>query len=253
MNYDETVAEAKRLEERRQGLRTHRSAGEVQAAISGVLSQSVEIFQRKRTVGDISNNCQRTDSHTVEACAGVAQMREELAAATEEQELERRLSMLMSQARELRERGAMKTPDPQGELVSRISGGRLSPQDVDRALSMLLAMTIELVSAFGPVILSNYAEATKRGNCQQREKKVGLVADFLAERIEPAANTETVSELALYADYAGWCRASDRAALLPPEFVAGFDQIRAELGLGKIRKRKGSYAGIALLETRATG
>jgi len=39
---------------------------------------------------------------------------------------------------------------------------------------------------------------------------------------------------------------SDRVALSAAEFVTGFDQLRAENGLGKIRKRKGSYAGIRL-------
>jgi len=73
-----------------------------------------------------------------------------------------------------------------------------------------------------------------------------LVIDFLAERFEPAANTETLSESALYTDYAYWCRASDRVALSAAEFVTGFDQLRAENGLGKIRKRKGGYRGIRL-------
>ena len=67
-----------------------------------------------------------------------------------------------------------------------------------------------------------------------------LVIDFLAERFEPAANTETLSESALYADYASWCRASEPEALSAAEFVAGVDRLRAENGLGKIRKRKGS-------------
>ena len=49
----------------------------------------------------------------------------------------------------------------------------------------------------------------------------GLVVDYLAERIEPAANTDTLSESALYADYAAWCRASGRAAVSAAEFVAG--------------------------------
>ena len=71
-----------------------------------------------------------------------------------------------------------------------------------------------------------------------------LVIDFLAERIEPAANTETLSESALYTGYASWCRASGREALSAAEFVDGFDRLRAENGLGKIRKWKGSYAGI---------
>ena len=63
-------------------------------------------------------------------------------------------------------------------------------------LSLLLAMTIELVSAFGPTVLSNYADATK-GNDRKGGKKHKLVIDDLSERIEPAANTDTLSESAL--------------------------------------------------------
>ena len=63
--------------------------------------------------------------------------------------------------RGLRERGAMKPADPQAELLARLSRGWLSPHDIGPGLSLLLAVTIELVSAFGPTVLSNYAEATE--------------------------------------------------------------------------------------------
>ena len=100
MNYDETVAEAKRLEERRKGVRAHRSAAELEAAINAALLRPVESFQRIRgTVGEMSNNCRRADPRTTEACAEVAQLREDLAAANEERELDRRLSDLTDQAR----------------------------------------------------------------------------------------------------------------------------------------------------------
>ena len=44
----------------------------------------------------------------------------------------------------------------------------------------------------------------------------------------PTANTEMLSESALYTGYASWCRASDREALPVPEFVTGLDQLRTE-------------------------
>jgi hypothetical protein len=81
---------------------------------------------------------------------------------------------------------------------------------------------------------------------EKQAEAAGLVVDYLAEHIEPAADTETVSEGALYAGYTAWCRASDLAALSLAEFVAGFDHVRAENGLGKIRKRKDGYGGIRL-------
>ena len=115
------------------------------------------------------------------------------------------------------------------------------------------------VSAFGPIVLSSYAEATDgryaargdqasaQGSLEKPTQSPGLVIDFLAERIEPAANTETLSQSALYADYAAWCRAHERTALPAVEFVGEVDKARAENDLGNvIRKRKGGYSGIRL-------
>ena len=82
---------------------------------------------------------------------------------------------------------------------------------------------------------------------QQRDKPPGLVIDYLADRIEPAANTETVSESALYVDYATWCCASGSAAVSAAEFVAEVDHLRVENDLGDvIRKRRDRYCGIKL-------
>ncbi len=248
MTYAETKAELERLEKRRTGLRAHRAAAELDAAIKAALARPVESTQHLRgTLGDLSNNCQRAGSRTLEACAEVSHLREELAVANEERDLDRRLSELTGQARQLRERGAMKPADPQAELLARLSHGWLSPHDVGPGLSLLLAVTIELVSTFGPTVLSAYAEATDSRGREQPAKALGLVIDYLAERIEPAANTETLSESALYADYQAWCRTSERMALPAPEFVTGLDQLRADNGLGKIRKRKDCYCGIRLV------
>ena len=50
MNYDETVTEAKRIEQKRKGLRAHRPAAELEAAINALLLQSR---------GEISENTRR--------------------------------------------------------------------------------------------------------------------------------------------------------------------------------------------------
>jgi hypothetical protein len=248
-NYDETVAEEKRLEEKRKGLRRHRSAAELEAAINAGLLRPVESSQRIRgAVGELSNNCHRADARTAESCAEIGRLREELAAANEERDLERRLSALTTQARALRERGAMKAADPQAELLSRLSAGLLSPADIGPGLSLLLAMAIELVSAFGPTVLSNYAEATERSDGQRRDKPADRIVDYLAERIEPAANTDTLSQSALYADYTAWCCATGRAAVTAAAFVAEVDRLRVENDLGDvIRKRRDRYCGIRLV------
>jgi hypothetical protein len=185
-------------------------AWKLEAAITALLLRPVESNQRIRgTVAEVSANCQRADARTTEACGEISQLRKDLAAANEEHDLDRRLSELTSQARQLRERGAMKAADPQAELLSRLSGGPLSPHDVGPALSLLLARTIELVSAFGPTVLSNYAEATERSNGERRDKP--------ADRVAAA-------------------------------FVAEVDRLRVANDLGDvIRKRKDRYCGIRLV------
>ena len=250
MTYAETQAELERLEKRRKGLRQHRPAAELDAAIKAALARPVESTQHLRgTVGDLSSNCQRAGSRTLEACAEVSNLREELAVANEERDLDRRLSDLMGQARQLREQGAMRAADPQAELLARLSRGWLSPHDIGPGLSLLLAVTIELVSAFGPTVLSTYAEATENGaHCEPAKSPLGLVIDYLADRIEPAASTETLSENALYLDYQAWCCTTNHSAMLASAFVAELDQLRRENGLAKIRKRKDRYSGIRLVD-----
>jgi hypothetical protein len=76
-NYDETVAEEKRLAEKRKGLGRHRSAAELEAAINAALLRPVESSQRIRgAVGELSNNCQRTDLRTTESCAEIGRLGE---------------------------------------------------------------------------------------------------------------------------------------------------------------------------------
>ena len=123
MTYAETQAELERLEKRQKGLREHRPAAELDAAIKAALARPVESTQHLRdSVGDLSNNCQRAGLRTLEACAEVSHLREELAVANEERDLDRQLSELTGQARQLRERGAMKPADPQAELLALVTG-----------------------------------------------------------------------------------------------------------------------------------
>ena len=197
-------------------------------------------------VGELSNNCHRADLRTTESCAEIGRLREELAAANEQRDLDRQLSALSSQARALRDRGAMKAADPQAELLSRLSAGLLSPAHVGPALSLLLAMAIELVSAFG----HRRARITRRrpnaATASSVSKPADRIVDYLAERIEPAANTDTLSQSALYARLPAWCCASGRAAVTTAAFVAEVDRLR-ENDLGDvIRKRRDRYCGIRL-------
>ena len=82
---------------------------------------------------------------------------------------------------------------------------------------------------------------------RSHESLLSLVIDFLSERIEPAANTETLSESALYLDYQAWCCTTNHSAMLSSAGLSRNSISCAENGLGKIRKRKDRYCGIRLV------
>jgi hypothetical protein len=78
--YKDVEKELTELEEKLKRLVVHRSVGEVEAAIVGILKMPVVIDERVRgTIGRRSANCGNIDWRTAEACAKVAALREELA------------------------------------------------------------------------------------------------------------------------------------------------------------------------------
>ena len=109
-------------------------------------------------------------------------------------------------------------------------------------------------------ILSSYAEATgsRRGRSRARRRGEDSRSCYrLRHRADRACSQHRDRFRRCSLCRLCWLVSRPPAGphLLPPEFIAGFDQLRAENGLGKIRKRKGSYAGIRLVcshETQAT-
>jgi len=250
-SYDGTRTEIEEIEGKRKVLSLHRSTGEVEAAIAALLSQPVGSAQRVRgTVGSISANCTKADVRSVEVCAEVGTLRQELAVAVEGARLDERLTELRRRAAELRERGAGQSSDPQAEVLSRLTRGWLSARDVGPSLALLLACVIELVSAFGPAVLAAYAEATQRASDPQGNESVATV-DYMLERIEPGQKGSAISADALYADYKWWCARKRRKPLMASAFVVEFDRSRIEHGLEKIQKFGNRYYGIRLVDGAA--
>jgi hypothetical protein len=200
------------------------------------------------TVDSVSDHCQRADARAADACAEVFRLRQELAAAEEERTLDARLAELTTQVHALRERGAVRAADPQAELLARLSRGWFAAGDIGQGLSMLLALMIELVSAFGPAVLSAYAETN--AVMPVKEKDWGAVIDYLAERVQPAEKAPALRADDLYADYQAWCLRRERAALPSTEFLSALEHTRIEKGLRKIRKRKDCYYGIRIGASR---
>ena len=101
MNYDELTADVKRLEEKRNGLRAHRPAPIVEVAINALFMRPVESHRHTPSiVGELSANCRHADQRTTDVCAEVAQLQEELAAAKDENDLDREIEKLKGQARD---------------------------------------------------------------------------------------------------------------------------------------------------------
>jgi hypothetical protein len=272
-SYADVVAEIETIEKKLAGLTKHRSAREVEAAISAALMEPVTRGTRLLgTVGVLSADCTRVETRTAELCADIAVLRQELAAAIEGQRLEKRLGELRSQVQSLRERGATLSSDAQAELFARLTRGWLSVADVGPGLALLLALVIELVSAFGPAVLAGYADATRttkseedapsrlvaagRGVPQQvalHRDEGEVVSEYMAERIAPAGETQAIGGDEIFADYLAWCRQKKYAAMEQREFLAAFDRKRQEYKLeGKIRKFGKRYFGVRLAEAVAS-
>ena len=110
-SYEDAQKELADVESKRKGLARHRSVGEVEAAIAGVLARPVVIGERVRgTVAALSANCTKDDKRTAEACAEVAELREELAVANESAKLEQRATALRTSDREVARHGRLPRP-----------------------------------------------------------------------------------------------------------------------------------------------
>lgn len=258
MNYEEISAEAERLTKQRSALRPHRSASELEAAINTEFAKTVGYGTR--TVGQISNKCAQAASRTNEVCAGVAKLREELAAANEEQQLTGKIDALQKQARELRDRGATKVADPQKEFLSRLTGGSINSSNIVPAI---MALLVELVSAFGLGLLSVYTEASKDELARDEEtteavpvvlqpKERAAVQDYICERLKRTNASTPLTADVLFGDYMNWSVVTDQEPITLPEFIAEFDRLRLGHQLG-ILKRKDRYYGIVFAQRQLEG
>jgi hypothetical protein len=222
-------------------------------------------------------NCTRDDKRSAEACAEVAELREELAIANEGTKLDNRARTLRQQIAELRAKGGSAAPDPVGEFWAWITRGWITVRAVGFGLPLFFALMIETVSAFGPLAIVAYAEATRRqspddatrpvaaGRAPSRivesrhsdavliETEVGGIVPFMADRTEPTADPAALSIEELHADYERWCVANALRALPQEAFAGEFERVRALPQLeGKIRKFGSRYYGIRLIEGNVT-
>jgi hypothetical protein len=252
-----------------------RGVGEIEAAIDGLLASPIIVNDRVRgTVDALSRACTKPDMRTEAACGEVRALRQELAAAREAEKIEDRIASLRGEIVELRERGASIAPDPVGEFYAWLTRGLVSVRDVGFGFPLFFALLIEVVSAFGPVTIAAYAEATRgtkpiapldslprhaatgrdelwRAPARSGTTEDGHVIVWIAERAVPTGGNRGVAVEALHADYARWCERKDIATQTLEDFELAFDHVRQlpELA-GKIRKFGARYYGIALVGER---
>jgi hypothetical protein len=267
--YESAAQELGEAEEKRRRVRAERTPAEVQAAIDAILARAVKDGDRIRgTVGVLSQHCDRPSARTVEACVQVQELRTDLASALASAGLDQRISELRTQVLRLRDRGGRLEVDPNARLTSRLTFGWISADDAPLMRLLLLALFIELVSAFLPVGLVEYARATTNDKTRHvatgrdaarsvgsspdnittlHHQPVGAVIDYVAERTEPAPETVALGVEYLYDDYASWCRAHDLAVASFTTFIDAFDKLREHPDVGqKVRKFGRRYYGIRI-------
>ena len=270
-SFDAITRDLRALEIRRNQLGAQRTQAEIDARIATVLARPIVIGEHVRgTVSSISSACAKADLRTATACAEISALREEVAAAKAAQDLQVRIASLREQAEQLRRDGGTAASDPQSHVIARLSRGMLAAQDVGLALMLAMVAMIELVSAFTPVVLTEYgrsaratsvrALAVATGRDQPTPvatdspstraepvllRRVGGIFDYMAERVRPSPSS-SIRGSDLHADYVRWCEVGKSAALSDKEFFDEFERICAEELRGSIHSVGNRYVGLML-------
>ncbi len=205
-----------------------------------------------------SDECRDATAKSSRAfCAGVAEIKGELAIAQEAAAMRNRIRELQAQLSGLDMEKVIRSADPQAEALARLTGS--SPTDVRTALALLVAVLIELGSGLGLWLATSGAPAvqqTKRPEDSNtgREKAVpdvgdisvadASVKDWAHARIQHRLNGQLTAQ-ELRADYQRWCEA--RGA--EPISSNAFGRQLSENGFQ--RKRTGGrtfYVGVGLVQ-----
>ena len=258
LSYQLAVDEIAELQRRRTSISELRVPDEIESSIDVILMRPVA---GRGTVGSLSKACMTDTARTRTACSEVAALRQALATALEARRVDDRLQDLRQQTALLRERGGNLEADPQAQLISRLSSNWLAASDVGLVLILLLVGMVELVSAFAPVVLHEFASTVRvagdaAGRGLSRPSAPPTVAlkpapfvpdifEYLTERIV-AESKSSVSIVALLSDFNDWCTRRGLHLPSPQAFVSEFNQICERDLQGKIVRTGAGYAGFRL-------
>lgn len=265
LSYQDVEHELAAAEQRRAALGSIASPAEKEAAIAATLAQALP----GGTIGTLSENCSRDLARTRSACASIASLRQGLEKSKEAAALDEQVSILRQKRDDYRAKGARRDVDPQSLLIASLSGGLIPADDVSLILILVLVTMVELVSAFAPVVIHEFAQSARpatsgaggriRPSGQPRRAKhrpraielkpilaeKGDVLEYLAERVVPASDARVLVD-DLIGDYLRWCREAGKRPLVETEFVKRLNNIGARDLEGKIFREGEEYCGFSL-------
>lgn len=260
LTYDDVSRALAGIDARLLSRSTHRTVGEVDAALAAVLARPVIVHGRVRgTIASLSQSCARDNGRTIGACAEVASLREERAAANETMRLQSDAAQLREQHRQMRDAGNANASDPVGEFWTWATHGFISVRDVSFGFPLLFALLIETVSAFGPAVVvavtavarSSVAQHAAAGTSTRvpadASTEPAAIMAWMGENTEPSSMERGIPLRELYVDYVAWCAREGRTICNECRFADELDRVRELPEISeRIWKQARQYYGLRL-------
>jgi hypothetical protein len=275
-SYKDLRSDLKRAEDQASWIPQHRPAMTVQSEIDGVKNQ--------RAWTTTSGCTEVNGRFTRDFCQKYHTLNAELASAKQATELGSRIDGIKAELAKTEGVSVMSEADPQAAVLAKLSGllfANIKVEDVQMALTIFVALLLEVGSAFGmfvafaywnihdrrrvpaevpavvtavPVATAVMVEAKKPQVIANDNRSLPVQAPkmlvpendverFYKERIETADAASSLTASALYEDYCTWCEENQKEPLALPRFGREF----GELGIQKVRiAGRTRYTGIAL-------
>lgn len=230
--YNAVQAEQAALEARLAALPVHRPVS--------LVREDLESHKQNRRWSATKDCTDATEAESRTYCTRYFGLRTELAAGTEGESLSGKIAALKQEAARLSDAGAGQLTDPQVSLLSRVLGQ--SPEPVRVALTIAVAMLVEIGASLGLFLASGHGVAKLHAAPQASLPQTGSVEDFCLEALMPAKGG-TVSAGDLFGAYQAWCEGRGVTALSAAEFAETFAALANNIGLSA---EAGRYGGIAL-------
>ena len=259
-NYEDLCGQLAQVAQQQSWLEKHRSAGMVEAEIGGA-KQNV----RWTSSAGCTN---ATVTLSREFCESYHKLQAELAAAKKDEALQKRADEVRTKLDAMDGRSAVKTADPQADILSKVLGIDLSQIEV--GLTILITLLVELGSSLGLYVSTSIWRMQDQMKRPQPEpvRVVEIIQPPIPMQLQmpqhhqpaqlalPKSDIEiyfderirqddgaSVTALALYDNYCEWCEAGKRQPVGLPIFSRQLTDLGVQKAkiAGKIR-----YIGIRM-------